>query len=201
MKKASFSLDDIIGTKKGQGLREDAAPDESPDENIQESENADELEDGSEFEGIDEIMQESNEADAELSEEIKSEGESETSNINNGNSIDSEPEIIDINLGGKTAGQVVQDALNEKMKAYKVFISGRLLLVMCDAVFPRVIFGGAKMFGYKSDKTSWRDIVLTEEQITELEPIADQIVDYIFSNVHPLAQFSMALGASYAENL
>lgn len=195
MKQNSFTLDDILGTRKGQGLRSDARPEESPDISGENSPDTETQTPEGELEGIDELMEDSNLVDKELSEEISDEGGSET-NIPE----DSQNEV-NIDMGGKTAGEVVKEALDEKMKAYKVFISGRLLLVMCDAIFPRVIFGGAKWVGYKSDKKSWQDIKLTKEQIEELEPIADEIVDYIFDNVHPLAQFSMALGASYAENL
>lgn len=137
------------------------------------------------------ILDNSKDAEEELDEELSDEGGSETNNSGASSNATTD--------AGKTPKQILENALEEKMKEYRVFISGELFLAMIDGMMPRFIFFIAKK-AKLSQKKSWHEIQLTEKQIELLTPLAEEIVDEIFKSLSPMQQFALALGANYAQN-
>ena len=77
-----------------------------------------------------------------------------------------------------------------------VYISGAILLTICDALIPRsitfVLGGGAERAkGMKLDK----------QERAELIPIADEAAKELMQNITPLQQFFLAMSAIYISKL
>lgn len=120
--------------------------------------------------------------EAELVEELSEDSGSETDKI-----LDAE------------TGEPVETIYNSSVNG-SVFISGRMLLMITDATIPGIVIKGGKMIGYNTRKTR-ADLVLTENEREELEPLADAVVNDMFKHLSPLQQFLIAISAVYAGKL
>lgn len=137
-----------------------------------------------------EIILESKEVQNELENEMGTDGGSETNQDND--TVENNP----------TVQEVVENVLEEKMKIYKVFISGKLLMSMIDTALPKIMATALNTF--KKDKkklVNWKTIRLTKEQMEEIIPAANEVVDYIFQHMNPLMQFMLACSVMYGGNL
>ena len=132
----------------------------------------------------------------ELEKELKTNEGSETVDVS-GNRANSSS--AGANGGFSANGNSVGDAGNDS-KIYKVVVNGRLLLMGCDAIFPRGILFVAKEAGYKSDKKI-SDLMLTEKEIQALEPAADEVAKEIFQKMSPVMQLISGLSFIYGGKL
>ena len=127
---------------------------------------------------------------ADLSEELENPGESETNQTVVEN-VDIEKELEkdegSVNVGSSSNSNVV-------------IISGRVLLGICDTVFPTLVLGGAKIAKIKHNKKR-EDLVLTEEEKEIAEPMADKIVEELFEKFTPMQQFLIVMGSFYGAKL
>lgn len=88
------------------------------------------------------------------------------------------------------------DGGNNDNSRNEVYISGAILLVLCDVVFPRgitLVFGG--------NAETRRKMKLTAEEKRELTPLADEAAKELLSGLTPVQQFLIAMGAVYAGKL
>jgi hypothetical protein len=77
-------------------------------------------------------------------------------------------------------------------------ISGYMLLLICDFVFPSVIvLVIGKLSKNLKKKIVAKNLKLTKEEKKELEPLANEAVKYMFSDMHPLTAFAVSLGSIY----
>lgn len=81
-----------------------------------------------------------------------------------------------------------------------VVIDGRMLLYGCDAIFPKLIIGGASLVGYKIDKKA-SDFMLTPAEIEMMKPSANAVAGELFQNLTPLQQFCGMMISIYAQKL
>ena len=80
------------------------------------------------------------------------------------------------------------------------FVSGALFLVVMDAVFPMLIIYVGSMFNEKLahiKDSSRKKLKLDADEKKMLEPLADEIVKYMFGDSDPRVIFFVALGSIY----
>ena len=81
-------------------------------------------------------------------------------------------------------------------------INGGMLLAVCDFFFPMLFKFIHKHF-LKNKYThlvKTKDVILTPDQVEQLEPISDAAAQIIFAKVHPIVLFVIAMGMSYGTN-
>ena len=77
-------------------------------------------------------------------------------------------------------------------------ISGYMLLLICDFVFPAaIIFIISKASKNLKKKIVAKNLKLTKDEKKELEPLANEAVKYMFSEMHPLTAFFVSLSSIY----
>ena len=129
---------------------------------------------------------ESEEILEELVEEISDEGVSETINSDDNSDVPR-----------SDGPEISNDRPSQPMQ---IFISGRLLLGITDAVIPTAIIKGGRLIGYKTNKKR-SDLMLTDAEVDLLEPLADNVSKEIFAQLTPIQQFLIALGGIYGSKL
>lgn len=96
-----------------------------------------------------------------------------------------------------TTQQATQDVKIDLSK----YISGALLLIVMDAVFPSAII---LIAGYVDKKYKYVDkskLKLEKDEKKELEPLADEMIKIFFGMVHPAVAFFVCSGLLYAGKL
>ena len=78
----------------------------------------------------------------------------------------------------------------------KVYISGTLLLIICDAAFPLAI---GYLFGKNKDQRA--AMKLSAQEKAELKEVAEEAAKEIMKNMSPLAQFALAMSATYISKM
>jgi hypothetical protein len=144
-----------------------------------------------------EVVGRNKEVEKEFLNELKNEERSETDNTekvkgevaDNATSVDNS---IDPNTG--TGSDI------PGKQTFSVIISGRVLLSITDATIPRLIQFGLKKAKYDNGKTL-DQMMLTDKEIKMLEPMADKVVDILFEQISPLAQFTAAMVAVYGSKI
>ncbi len=91
-----------------------------------------------------------------------------------------------------TATNIEGEQVAEKVT---LLIDGYMLLIITDTIFPLGISFFMKKF-LKKD-VSVKDIKLTAEEFTKLEPIADKTAEYLSLNMNPLLVFALSVGSIY----
>ena len=82
------------------------------------------------------------------------------------------------------------------------YISGALLLIALDAIFPALILNFAKKRNpAKYGKIKVKQMKLTPEEREELEPLADEVIKILVLKMHPAAAFLIAYGIITAGKL
>lgn len=77
-------------------------------------------------------------------------------------------------------------------------ISGYMLLLICDFVFPSlIVLIVSKASKNLKKKITAKNLKLTKEEKKELEPLSNEAVKYMFSEMHPLTAFAVSLGSVY----
>ncbi len=122
-------------------------------------------------------------------------------------------EIQDL-LGGYKESMQVDEAVNEAPKTRKgrtkksepepeaeppQLISGALLVLMIDLVFPNII--AVVNNKVSKDKIKAKDLSLKNEQKKELEPMADEVAKEIQLKMNPLVALIVTLAGIYGVNL
>jgi len=82
--------------------------------------------------------------------------------------------------------------------AKKTIISGYMMLLIIDLVFPNVL-----IFAYnriKGTNLSATDLMLSSDQKSELEPLADEAAKSLSMEVNPMTLFLISMGTFYAAN-
>lgn len=82
----------------------------------------------------------------------------------------------------------------------KVFISGRMFLMMINFIAPEAFAMMYNLFN-KKQKIKSDDLKLTDEEKNEVEPLADEVAREIMSNTSPMTQFLMYMGIIYGSKL
>lgn len=80
----------------------------------------------------------------------------------------------------------------------KEIISGFLLLLVIDIIFPNIIMFVNNKFA--KEKIKSKGLQLTKEQRNELQPIADEVAKEIMLNASPILILTLALGSIYFTN-
>ena len=82
------------------------------------------------------------------------------------------------------------------------YISGALLLIALDAIFPALILNFAKKRNPKKyGKIKVKQMKLTPDEREELEPLADEVIKILVLKMHPAAAFLIAYGIITAGKL
>lgn len=102
--------------------------------------------------------------------------------------------------GTGTPAQPVQQP-NDNLIDVSQYISGALVLIALDAIFPSLIIWVAGMVDKKYKYIDKRKLKLTQDEKDELEPLADQVVKVLFGMVHPAIAFFVATAVIYAGKL
>ena len=89
---------------------------------------------------------------------------------------------------GKTA-ETVTDVKQES------FISGAMLLLICDSILP---MGIQWITGRKGEVT---DLRLSPAEKQELNPLADEVAKQIMKDMSPITQFALVMSAIYASKI
>ncbi len=80
-------------------------------------------------------------------------------------------------------------------------VSGYLLLIVIDAVFPSVIKKVISIFNPKYKNLDIKKIRLSKEEKEELEKLADEVAKIIFMGMSPLATFALSLTVMYSSKI
>lgn len=78
------------------------------------------------------------------------------------------------------------------------FVSGALLLIAIDAIFPTAIILIMRQFDPKYKYVNKKKLKLTSEEKEELEPLANEVVKLIFGYMPPLQAFLFCMSIVYA---
>lgn len=81
------------------------------------------------------------------------------------------------------------------------FITGALMLIVMDAVIPTALIFLVGMFDKKYKGVSKKKLKLDSDEKKALEPLADEIVKYIFTNVNPITAFFLCTTVIYGSKL
>lgn len=82
----------------------------------------------------------------------------------------------------------------------RVHFTGTFVLIMLDNFLPKGIIWAAKEVGYKTDKKPV-DLKLTEKEIEELSPLADEIIRKYFKTLTLEQQFIIGITMAYGSKL
>lgn len=82
----------------------------------------------------------------------------------------------------------------------KVYITGRMFLFMLNIVAPFTFSSLWNMFN-KKEKVKSEDIKLTQEELSEVEELADEVTKEIIGTLSPMTQMMMYLGICYGAKL
>lgn len=104
---------------------------------------------------------------------------------------------IQVNSTPTSAG--VQPSQNE-INAAK-FITGAILLMVCDAIIPTALIKVLGMFDAKYKQLKTKNIKLSADQRKDLEPLADECVKAMTLNMHPTTAFFITMFILYGSNL
>ena len=74
------------------------------------------------------------------------------------------------------------------------YISGALFLIAVDSVFPSLVLKIAMFISPKYKGIKVKQLKLTAEERTELEPLADEVVKIIFGQLNPITAFALCYG-------
>jgi hypothetical protein len=80
-------------------------------------------------------------------------------------------------------------------------VSGYILLLAIDTVMPNAMAFINNMIDKKHDKINPGDLRLSEKDMQEIEPLADQAADYLTFNLNPVAGFFIAAAFLYTNNI
>lgn len=83
----------------------------------------------------------------------------------------------------------------------KKLINGRMLLNMCNVVFPTLIKKIGGMFNDAIKAVDKQKLKLDKPQMDDMRECADEVAGYIFSQVNPITAFFIMLSMSYYGNL
>jgi cell division septation protein DedD len=101
----------------------------------------------------------------------------------------------DLNGGAPAESEPAQVDLSK-------YISGALLLIALDAIFPALILNFAKKRNPKKyGKIKVKQMKLTPDEREELEPLADEVIKILVLKMHPAAAFLIAYGIITAGKL
>ncbi len=78
---------------------------------------------------------------------------------------------------------------NNMSEGMKKLITGRMLLNICNVIFPSIIIKVVGIFNKNVRELETNEVKLTPEQINELSVVADAIAQYIFSKINPIQAF------------
>lgn len=81
------------------------------------------------------------------------------------------------------------------------FITGALLLIVMDAVIPTALIFLVGMFDPKYKDVQKKKLKLDSDEKKALEPLADEIVKYIFTNINPITAFFLCTTVIYGSKL
>lgn len=132
-----------------------------------------------------EVSEETTDVEAELIEELGTEEGSET---------EKEGEE------GKNEAGDIPFVEAETINFNEVHVSGAFVLMVTDAVIPKLLIGGAKMVGYKT-KVEPEEMIMTKEERKEMEPLADAVAKDFLKNMPPWQQFLAGLAIIYGSKL
>lgn len=105
--------------------------------------------------------------------------------------------LSDFKTETPTGTQPTADGITNNTNMSPV-ISGYMLLLICDFVFPSVIvLVIGKLSKNLKKKIVAKNLKLTKEEKKELEPLANEAVKFMFSDMHPLTAFAVSLGSIY----
>jgi hypothetical protein len=79
-------------------------------------------------------------------------------------------------------------------------VSGYILLLAIDTVFPTALSLANNLIDKKHDKVKPEQLRLSEKDFNELEQLANQAADYLTINLNPLAGFALAALFMYTNN-
>ena len=82
----------------------------------------------------------------------------------------------------------------------KVYITGRMFLFMINMVIPFSFATIYNMFS-KKEKVKSEDIKLTQEEMNDLEELADEVTKEIIGTISPMSQFIMYMGICYGAKM
>lgn len=119
------------------------------------------------------------------------------STIKEENEVDIDKELEQLNASFEGAEQLK----SEQPNVNKVLISGTMLLIICDALFPSAI-----VFFYKKVKKSTttvkaKDLRFSKEEKDELREVADAAAKQLLMEASPLSQFVISMTAVYCGKL
>lgn len=83
----------------------------------------------------------------------------------------------------------------------KVLISGYLLLIVLDVLFPNIIKFVLSKFAPKYKKLNTSKIRLTKEEKEELEDSADEVAKILTQNANPIVVFFVSLSFMYTSKI
>lgn len=89
----------------------------------------------------------------------------------------------------------------ETARKVKPIISGYMLLLAVDGLFPGLVLWIFKRTNKAARLIEVESIKLSKEQRELLEPVADEAAQYIFKEMHPLAAFALSVGFVYSGNI
>ena len=83
-----------------------------------------------------------------------------------------------------------------------MLVNGTMLIAFCDFFFPSLVkfFFTKFMKDPRAKKVKHTDVVLTNDQVESLEPVADAAAKVIFEKVNPMVLFAFAMTISYGMN-
>ena len=87
---------------------------------------------------------------------------------------------------------------NENPQINKIQLSGKMLLLLIDFVFPLLSLKIVSMFDSRAQKIKVSEIKLTKEEKTELEPFADEVSKYLTEYINPLYALPILLTITYS---
>ena len=79
-------------------------------------------------------------------------------------------------------------------------VEGYILLMVVDTFFPFALSFVNNLFD-KTIQVKANELMLTDKQMSKLEPIADQCADYLSVNISPVWGFVILTSISYTNNL
>lgn len=129
--------------------------------------------------------------ESELKAELASDEQSETKVEGDLSSDNNSGDNLDV-------GAVDND--NQIVGNNRVHFTGTFVLIMLDNFLPKGIIWAAKEIGYKTDKKP-SDLKLTEKEIEELSPMADEIIRKYFKTLTLEQQFIIGITVAYGSKL
>jgi hypothetical protein len=81
------------------------------------------------------------------------------------------------------------------------FITGSILLMVCDAIIPTATIKVLGMFDAKYKQLKTKNIKLSQEQKKDLEPLADECVKAMTLTMQPTTAFFLTMFILYGSNI